>query len=129
MAIKSKWQQVVSGLEAAEKLNFQTTLKHLGPTSHLVTDADTLYLKLLKLAKLPVDDARELTDEDIAFASIRHEARMCRMLLNKAVLAAMRGYQGEALTHLRRAIEACAFSVRIGKHHYLSRVWPEGGFG
>ena len=37
-------------------------------------------------------------------------------------------YQGDALTHLRRALEACAFTVRMSKHRNLCKVWCEAGF-
>jgi hypothetical protein len=40
-----------------------------------------------------------------------------------SVLTLPRGYQGDAMLHLRRAIEGCAFAVRMSKHHETCRVW------
>jgi hypothetical protein len=35
----------------------------------------------------------------------------------------MRAQEGDSLVHLRRAIECCAFAVRISKHPELGNVW------
>jgi len=53
---------------------------------------------------------------------------MNRMLFTKSVIAALRMYQADALTHLRRAIETCAFTVRMSKHRNLCKVWSEAAF-
>ncbi len=37
-------------------------------------------------------------------------------------------YQSDALTHLRRAIETCAFTVRMSRHRTLCKVWSEASF-
>src|SRR5579862_1766075 len=113
-------------LVECEAANLEATTKHLGASSVLIGDVETLYEKLTPLLKFPGGDL-DTSDELMAVVSIIHEFSMCRMLFMKAALAALRMYQGDAFTHLRRAIETCAFAVRMSKHHDLSRVWAEGG--
>jgi hypothetical protein len=118
----------LSKLVECEALNVKATTKHLGFSAELHGDLETIYKAIPPLLKSPGGDLA-LSDELLTFLTILHELRMCEILLAKAVLAAMRMYQGDAFTHLRRAIEACAFAVRMSKHHELSRVWAEGTAG
>jgi hypothetical protein len=36
-------------------------------------------------------------------------------------------YKGDAFTHLRRAIETAAFTVRMNKHRHLCKIWASAG--
>jgi hypothetical protein len=115
----------LSELVGAEVTNFNATTKHLGFSAELLKDVETIYESIPPLMKSPGGDIAS-SDELLAFLAILHELRMCQVLLTKAVLAAMRMYRGDAFTDLRRAIESCAFAVRMSTHHDLSRVWAEG---
>jgi hypothetical protein len=112
-------------LVEAEIANFNGTKKYLGFSAKLFKDVETLYESIPPLMKSPGGDIAS-SDELLVFLAILHELRMSQVLLTKAVLAAMRMYRGDAFTDLRRAIESCAFAVRMSKHHNLSRVWVEG---
>lgn len=115
-------------LAEAEATNFNATSKHLGDTARLVGDVESIYKVIPSLVKSP-GGSIDSSDDLLAFLTIIHESRMCEILLTKGALAAMRMYRGDAFLHLRRAIESCAFAVRISKHHELSRVWAEGTIG
>ena len=115
-----------SELEANEAKNLLETTKHLGASAELVSDVAALYQKITPFLKFPKGSIAS-SNETLTLVAVTNELMMCRMLLTKAALAALRMYQGDALTHLRRAIESCAFSVRMSKHHELSRIWSEGG--
>jgi hypothetical protein len=112
-------------LAEAEAANVQATRKHLGFSADLLGDIELVYKAITPLVKSPGGDI-DTSDELLAFLAILHELRMCEMLLTKLVVAAMRMYRGDSFTHLRRAIESCAFAVRMSKHRDLSRVWAEG---
>ena len=118
----------ITKLAEAEALNVKATHKHLGYSADLLGDLESVYKAIPALAKSPGGDI-STSDDLLAFISILHELRMCEMLLAKAVIAAMRMYRADSFTCLRRSIEACAFAVRMSKHHDLSRVWAEGGIG
>jgi hypothetical protein len=112
-------------LIAAEQQHFDATSEHLGTTIKLVGDLESLYEALTPLIKRPRGDVDG--DENWAVVSVLHELMMCKVLLVKAVLAALRMYHAESIVHVRRAIEACAFSVRMSKHHELARIWAGAG--
>lgn len=118
----------LSKLSESEALNVEATTKHLGYSADLLHDLEKLYQVLPALLKSPGGDIAT-SDELLAFLTILHESRMCEVLLTKSVLSAMRMYQADAFTHLRRAIECSAFAARMGKHHELARVWAEGTRG
>jgi hypothetical protein len=116
----------LSELVAAEITNLDATTKSLDVSALVISDIESLCEKLTPLIKRPAGNL-DSSDELLAVKLIIHELMMCRMLLTNAALAAMRMYQGDAFTHLRRAIETCAFAVRMSKHHDLSRIWAESG--
>jgi hypothetical protein len=113
-------------MAATEATNFTATTEHLGATALLLSDIEGLYEALTPLLKSP-EGSTDTSDQVFTINAIFIELMMCRMLLTKAALASLRMYHAEALTHLRRAIEGCAFAVRMSKHPELSRIWAEGG--
>lgn len=113
----------LSELAAAEAANLKENVKYLGSSRLLVNDVESVYAAFPPLIKLPGDIL--VSDEALTVQTICHEFLMCRLVLIKAVLATQRMYLGESLVHLRKAIESCAFAVRMSKHHNLSRVWAE----
>jgi hypothetical protein len=117
---------ILSELASGEALNFEATTKHLGATVDLVGDLDSLYAALTPLIKSPGGNI-DTSDEQLALVSILHEFGLCRILLTKAVLALLRMYRGDSFTDLRRAVESCAFAVRMSKHNDLSRIWAQSG--
>lgn len=114
---------VLSELIEAEAHNFVASKEALGKTLELVNDFESVYEGLTPILTQPKGDPE--SDDVVAVVSIIHELMFCRGLLTKSVLSIMRGYQGDAMLHLRRAIEACAFAVRLSKHPELSRVWAK----
>jgi hypothetical protein len=118
----------LSELVAAEANNLQGTTKHLGVSADLWTDVESVYMKMTPLIRFPSGGGDlDSSDELLTVVSICNQLMMCRMFLTKAVLAVLQMYRGDAFTHLRRAIETCAFAVRMSKHHDLCRIWAEGG--
>lgn len=118
-------------LVAAEAYNLAANTKHLGTSAELMSDVESVYEAMMPL-KFPkrsttTGGPEGFSDEQLAVSSILNELMMCRMLLTKATLAAMRMYQGDSFTHVRRAVESCAFAVRMSKHHELCRTWHEAG--
>lgn len=118
----------ISKLMESEATNVSATKKHLGHSADLLHDIEKLYRRIPSLVKSPGGDIAS-SDEQLTFLTILHESRICDVLLTKAVLAAMRMYLADTVTHLRRAIECCAFATRMSKHHELTRVWAEGNLG
>lgn len=106
----------------AEGVNLKATSKLLGASLELTSDIDSLYKTLPPLIK-----PRGSPDELLALELAHRELMVCRMLLTKGALATLRLYQADAFTDLRRAIESCAFAVRMSKHHDLCTVWAEAG--
>jgi hypothetical protein len=112
----------LSELAATEAFNLELNIKTLGDTGLLVGDVEALYeaaTPLLEFPKGPLDSS----DHVFAFYVIFHQLMMCRVLLTKSALATLRMYHADSFISLRRAIESCAFSVRISKHPELAKAW------
>ena len=113
------------GLLANEQSNFDATSKFMGHTFDLIRDLENVYeLSVRQVTKIPTGAT---SDSDLVFHAVLHQFMISRMLLIQAALAVLKMYQGDALMHLRKAIEMCAFGVRISKHPNLGRVWVEAG--
>jgi hypothetical protein len=54
---------------------------------------------------------------------------MCRRQLTVGTLTLLRGYRGDHKSHLRKAIETCAFAAKMERHPHMARVWLEAGGG
>ncbi|MEP7362311.1 MAG: hypothetical protein ABI972_03580 [Acidobacteriota bacterium] len=67
------------------------------------------------------------SDGSLAFHAVLNQFIISRMLLTQGGLSVLKMYQGDALMHLRKAIEMCAFGIRINKHPELARTWVEAG--
>jgi hypothetical protein len=102
-----------------EATNFAKSLEYLGTTAELAADVDDLY----QLMPMLVGPETKSHDELLADELIRNNFLMCRVLLSKGTLAALRSYGADSTIHLRRAIEACAFSARMRKHPDLCQVY------
>ncbi len=110
-----------------EAKNQANTTKYLKAGALLIGDVELLYMGITPLVKFP-DGTLDSPDHLALFVTLAcNQLMMRRMLFTKSVIAARRMYQGEALTHLRRAIEACAFIVRMSNHRDLCRVWCDAG--
>lgn len=110
-----------------EAKNQEKATKYLKASALLIGDVELLYLGITPLVKFPggnLDSPDQLT---LLVTLACNQLMMSRMLFTKSVIAALRMYQGDSLTHLRRAIEACAFTVRMSKHRNLCKVWSEAG--
>ena len=112
-------------LLANERSNFEATSKFMGHSFALIKDLETVYEFAVKqIKRIPTGTT---SDSDLAFHAVLNQFMMSRMLLTQAASAVLKMYQGDALMHLRKAIEMCAFAVRISKHQELGRVWLEAG--
>jgi hypothetical protein len=111
-----------------EATNQNNATKYLKASALLIGDIELLYVGIAPLVKFPGGNL-DSPDQLALFVTLAcNQLMMSRMLFTKSVIAALRMYQGDALTHLRRAIEACAFTVRMSKHRNLCKVWSEAGF-
>jgi hypothetical protein len=112
-------------LLANERSNFEATSKFMGHSFALIKDLETVYeLAVKQIKRIPTGTT---SDSDLAFHAVLNQFMISRMLLTQAASAVLKMYQGDALMHLRKAIEMCAFAVRISKHQELGRVWLEAG--
>jgi hypothetical protein len=117
----------LSELGPKEAENQEKATKYLKAAALLIGDIESLYLAITPLVKFPGGDL-DSPDQLALFVTLAcNQLMMGRMLYTKSVIAALRMYQGDALTHLRRAIEACAFTVRMSKHPNLCKVWSDAG--
>lgn len=110
-----------------EAENQRRATKYLKASALLIEDVELLYLGMTPLVKFPGGNLDSPDQLAIFVALACNQLMMGRMLFTKSVIAALRMYQGDALTHLRRAIEACAFTFRMSKHRNLCKVWSEAG--
>ena len=110
-----------------EAENQAKATRYLKAAALLVGDIELLYLGITPLVKFPGGDLDSPDQMALAETLTCNQLMMSRMLFTKSVIAALRMYQGDALTHLRRAIETCAFTVRMSKHRNLCKVWCEAG--
>lgn len=110
-----------------EAQNQETATKYLKASVLLVGDIESLYLGITPLVKFPDGDIDSPDQLRLLVTLACNQLMMSRMLFTKSIVAALRMYQGDALTHLRRAIEAAAFTLRMSKHRELCKVWCEAG--
>ncbi|HEY3443632.1 MAG TPA: hypothetical protein VGK29_22935 [Paludibaculum sp.] len=108
-------------LAEAETKNFELSTGALGPSIGILNAFEKAYGSLPPLVSLPEGGLE--SDETMAVYAVLHELAFCRRQLTMSVLTLLRAYQGDAMLHLRRAIEACAFAVRMNKHHEVVRAW------
>jgi hypothetical protein len=110
-------------LSHTEALNFAESSRVLQESIGLVGEIEALYELLPPQLCWPPSGAN--SDEATSMLAAAHELGFCRRQLSIGVLTLFRAYWGDSLTHLRRAIEACAFAVRMMKHHNLIRDWQD----
>jgi hypothetical protein len=115
--VTSSFQEVAEN----ESKNLQVSVDSLGDTVSLIHDFESVYDSLPPIMTLPAGGPE--SDEKMAVVAIIHLMAFCRRQLTMGCLTLMRAQQGDSLLHLRRAIECCAFAVRIWKHNELARVW------
>ncbi len=118
----------ITELGPKEAENQEKATKYLKAAALLIGDVESLYLGMTPLVKFPGGDLDSPDQLALVVTLACNHLMMSRMLFTKSVIAALRMYQGDALTHLRRAIETCAFTVRMSKHPNLCKVWSEAGF-
>lgn len=110
----------------AESGNFEKSNTALGSTTKLVSDFDDLYAQLTKAVHYPSTSPE---DAQFAFMAILQFVAICQRELSLGALTLFRGYQGDSMLHLRRAIDSCASACRIGEHYELAKVWLSAGDG
>jgi len=111
-----------------EAINQENATKYLKASALLIGDVELLYLGIAPLVTFPGGNL-DSPDQLALFVTLAcNQLMMSRMLFTKSIVSALRMYQGDALTHLRRAIEACAFTVRMSRHRNLCKIWAEAGF-
>jgi hypothetical protein len=118
----------ITELGPKETENQARATKYLKTAALLIGDIESLYLGITPLVRFPGGDLDSPDQLRLVVTVACNQLMMTRMLFTKSVIAALRMYQGDALTHLRRAIETCAFTVRMSKHPNLCKVWSEAGF-
>lgn len=106
----------------AECKNFQANEQALGESAELIHDFETIYEALTPCLVSPPSEP----DKSARAASV-YLLAFCRRQVTMSGLALLRSYRTDSLLHLRRSIEACAFSVRICKHPELALVWGNAG--
>lgn len=117
----------ITELGPQEATNQEKATKYLKASALLIGDVELLYMGITPLVKFPGGDL-DSPDHLALFVTLAcNQLMIGRMLFTKSVIAALRMYQGDALTHLRRAIETCAFAFRMSKHRDLCKVWCEAG--
>jgi hypothetical protein len=118
----------ITELGPKEAENQAKATTYLKASALLIGDVESLYLGITPLVKFPGGDL-DSPDQLLLFVTLAcNQLMMSRMLFTKSVIAALRMYQGDALTHLRRAIETCAFTARMSKDRSLCKVWAEASF-
>jgi hypothetical protein len=118
----------ITELGPKEAKNQEKATKYLKAAALLIEDVELLYLGIAPLVKFPAGNLDSPDQLALLVTLACHQLMISRMLFTKSVIAALRMYQGDAFTHLRRAIEACAFTVRMSKHRNLCKVWSEAAF-
>src|SRR5260370_25822922 len=111
-----------------EAKNKKNATKYLKASALLVGDIESLYLGITPLVKFPGGNLDSPDQLALLVTLVCNQLMMSRMLFTKSVIAALRMHQGDSLTHLRRAIEACAFTVRMSRHRTLCKVWSDAAF-
>src|SRR5579871_4301233 len=115
----------ISLLAAEEQQNLAKHLELLGDTYDLTTQLESLYDSLPPLCRLPLD----VDKNDAAHAAGISGNLMCicRRELTLGTLILLRGYRIDSLSHLRKAVEVCAFAAKMHRHPEMSRTWIEAG--
>ena len=119
-------ERSISVLASEESVNVSRHLALLGDDGYqLVTMVEALYDALPSMCRFPLD---VVTNDDAHAAGINaHLMMICRRQLTVGILTLMRGYRVDALAHLRKAVELCAFTVKMAKHPHMSRTWLVAG--
>lgn len=110
-----------------EEENQKRTTKHLGATALLIDDVELLYAAITPLVTFPDGDLDSSDQLHLLVLVACRQLMITRLLFTKSIVAALRMYQGDSLSNLRRAIETCAFTVHMSKHRELCKVWCEAG--
>lgn len=106
----------------AESKNFEANAKRLDDSIDLIHDFERVYEALTPCLTSPPSEP-----DKTARAAAVYLLAFCRRQITMSSVILLRGYRADSLLHLRRAIESCAFAVRICKHPDLAAVW--GGAG
>jgi hypothetical protein len=112
-------------LAQAENKNLQHNLLFLGNTYNLVSDLEVLYDAMPQIVLFPPDDPP--SDETLAAVVVSNLTLICRRQLTLGQLTLLRGYRGDSQGHLRKGIEACAFSAKMTRHPEFAKVWLKAG--
>lgn len=120
---KRTFEQLFDGLRDQEEKNFQGLKKVLGESFGLIYDLLDLYDVFFKLALKPVvklDDANQIPALLHSLQWMKHEAIAGTMTL-------MRGHITDSSNFSRRALEICAFIVRMYSDKEAAKRWMEAG--
>ena len=117
--------QSIFALAAQEDQNLRRSLKLIGDTYDLVSDAEALYDALPGMCRLPKD--YETNPKSFAAGVYGNLLFLCRRQLTVGTLTLLRGHRGDHKSDLRKAIEICAFAARMQKHPHMAKVWLSAG--
>src|SRR5438093_674732 len=111
----------ISVLSCEEQANVNKHLKLLGASYLLISLVELLYDTLPPMCRFPEDAA---TNKPAHAAGISaHLMWICRRQFTVGMLTLLRGYRVDALAHLRKAVELCAFAAKMTRHPDMSYIW------
>jgi hypothetical protein len=114
-------ERSISVLAAEEQANVSRNLKLLADSYPLISLVELMYDSLPPMCRFPADAA---TNKPAHAAGISaHLMWICRRQFTVGMLTLLRGYRVDSLAHLRKAVELCAFAVKMTKHPEMSYIW------
>lgn len=113
MAKQKPTDITILGPQEAE--NLEAAMKYLGAGALLIGDIELLYMGITPLVMFPPGDPDSPDQLALLVRIACNQLMIGRMLFTKSVIAVLRQYQGDALMHLRRAIEGCTFTLTCAR--------------
>ena len=114
-------------LAEEERKNLDHSIELLSGTYDLVTELEALYDFMPQRCQFPEDTNKN--DATLAGRVNAHLIFMCRREFTLGTLTLLRGYLGDHRYHLRKAIESCAFAVKMTDSPHFARLWIRVGAG
>lgn len=111
----------IDQIREAEEGNYQVARRVLGDSVSLVEDLLGLYKLIGQMTK---ESGVEPRDEIVCALTF---LLACHYQLTIGSLTLLRGYLTDSFFYLRKAIELCAFAVRVKRHPHLGMEWLRAG--
>lgn len=111
----------IDRVREGEEANYKFARQAVGDSASLIQDLVDLYGllgDLVRASGLPPDDGVVAASQFLL---------ACRYQLTIGALTALRGHINDSFYFTRKAIELCAFAVRVDKHPHLAMVWLQAG--